>query len=220
MEPNKNVVDELSNRLGEQLSIRLTKWLEDGSDLSFSSWHKLVRLELEQPLVDYLMGPYSNSLRRRGIEPLRVEQAQVIVQRALFEARDIYRTLVNAPERVITAGFFVDTLLRRVHQGKIVSSLISRVRDLFGGRAVDLEIERSGGGEGFTGRKMWVVNVASSRHRHLNGEVRDRDGLFEVSPGNFWPGPRSDIFAVSQSSNCRCSLRFEYLEKDGNVTWR
>lgn len=219
MEPNKDLVDELSEELGEALSLRLTKWLEDGKDLSFGSWQREVVEELEEPMVQYLIGPYANSLIRRGITPLGVEEARVIVERALFDARDIYKTLLNAPMRdlSLTAGFFVDTLLRRLHQGRVVNSLLHRVRDLFGGKSVEAEVVA---GTGFTGRKMWRVNVASSRHRHLNGVVKEDGEMFEVAPGVFWPGPRADIFAVNLSSGCRCELLFEYINEDGSVTWR
>lgn len=218
MEPNRDLVEEMSEELGEQLSLRLTKWLEDGTDLSFGSWHRTMVSELEEPLVQYLIGPYSNSLRRRGFTPVSEMQARVIVHKTLFDALDIYKTLLNAPVRdTVTAGFFVDTLLRRVHQSKIVNSLIHRARDLFGNRSIEATIE---GGEGYTGRKMWRVNVASSRHKHLHGVIKEEDELFEVAPGVFWPGPRANIFAAKQSSGCRCELVFEYISEDGSVTWR
>lgn len=221
MEPNKDLVEELSEQLGETLAVRLSKWMEDGGDLSFSSWHKTMVGELEEPLYDYLMGPYSNSLRRRGITPLSGREARFIVQRALIESRDIYKTLLNAPSRdlSLTAGFFVDTLLRRVHQSRVVSSLLHRVRDLFGMRAVEQEMVNVEAG-GFTGRKMWRVNVASSRHMHLHGVIKEADELFEVAPGVFWGGPRANPFAVNLSSGCRCELVFEYIDKNGSVSWR
>lgn len=204
MEPNLRKVNELSEQLGAALSGALTEWFRGGGEQSFGSWHKIMRRELEGPLVDYLMGPYSNSLRRRGIRPVSALQAQVVVARAVFETRDLYGRLINAPERTVTAGFFVDTLLRKVHQGRIVQSLLHRIRDVFGRRSVEQT-------PGLTGRRMWLCNVPTSvsRHGHLNGVIAEAGERFEVRPGVFWYGPRDDVLDADESSGCRCELVHE-----------
>lgn len=206
MEPNKTEIDRLSQDLGVNLSNALTDWFRGGGEQSFGSWHKVMRRELEASLVEYLVGPYSNSLRRRGFRPISALQAQMIVARTVFDTRDLYARLVNAPERTVTAGFFVDTLLRKVHQGKIVQSILHRIRDVFGRRSVQQT-------SGFTGRCMWLTNVPASvsRHGHLNGVIIDVSAgeRFQVRPGVFWIGPREDMLDAEESSGCRCELLWE-----------
>lgn len=217
-EPNRKVVNDLSDELGVKLSNALTEWFQGGGEQTFGSWHKVMQRELEGPLVDYLVGPYSNSLRRRGIRPMSRMQAQMVVLRAVFDTRDLYGRLINAPERTVTAGFFVDTLLRKVHQGKIVGSILRRIRDIFGRKSVEQT-------PGFTGRCMWLCNVSPSvsRHGHLNGLVIDVNAgeRFQVGPGKLWIGPREDVMDVEESSGCRCELLWEKTSTadGGDTIW-
>ena len=203
-EPAVRSADEISEELGGPLSDAVSAWMSN-SDHSEASWRKMMRSELSNPLESWLLGSYSRSMEKRGITPLGLESAKFIVVRAIADTSDIRNRLLSAPkaENLTAAGpWFLEVLLRPIHQSKIVASLLRVVGSIFEQRSVEVSPK-------FTGRRKWVTTVASSRHSHLNGVIIGPSEYFQVAPGVFWPTPRFDIQNASLASGCRCFLMWE-----------
>lgn len=204
--------EELSGLLAQKV-----KMFALGEHHGKQEWFRTIKV-LQEPLTDWIVGEYSDSLRARGIQPLGREQAAVIVRKALAGTGDLRKRLLEAPDKdeVVVAAFGLGTLIGRTHQLGIVKNLMRFVQGLFG-------IESVQGDEGFTGRRRWRTSVSSSRHGHLDFVVRDEGQNFFVAPGLSWYGPRQEVsgeFAIAQSSGCRCYLEFEYVDGFGNRVWR
>lgn len=195
-------IEALSEELGERLAVAVQNWFS-GSDHSLSTWRRMMRDELAGPMEAWLLGPYSAELSARGITPLGPEQARVYVVRALKDTDDLRERLLDAPSvGTLTASpWFVETLLRPLHQSRIVSSLFRRVQDLFSFGSVEREPE-------FTGRRRWRIAASPSRHTALDFVVKGPDGLFNVG-GNLWIGPRGDVTNGPEASGCTCYLEWE-----------
>lgn len=200
-------VDVIAEELGGRLSEAVSLWFA-GRDHTLSSWRQMMREELAEPMKDWLLGPYSASLVSRGITPLGPEQARVYVVRALKDTDDLRERLLNAPSvgSLTASPWFVETLLRPLHQSRIVSSLFRRVSDLFSFGSVEREPD-------FTGRRRWRIAASPSRHTALDFVVKGPDGMFDVG-GNLWVGPRGDITNGAEASGCTCYLEWETV--DGN----
>lgn len=213
-EPGFASLEALAGKLDGRLASAVSQFVSSG-DTSTTAWRTVMVDELEQALVQHLVGPYSEVLRERGIEPLSVERAVVVVRRALMDTEDLRRRVLVAPVRPdgLVAGFFMDTILNALHQNRVIKSITRRVQDVFGKESMEADVVA-----GFTGRKRWRTSVVSSRHRDLDFQVQDAGGLFLVGT-ELWQGPRDNIFNAAQASGCRCYLEFEKILEDGTTVW-
>lgn len=208
-EPAIDALVELSQEIAPDLSAAVTAWVA-GEDLGIDSWRRMMLEELETPLTAHLLGPYSDSLRARGISPVGSESVKVIVRKALMDTNDIRLTVLNAPEpSVVTAGAFsLAVLLSMLHQSRIVQSITRLVQDVFTNRSVDFNFNSD-----FTGRRRWRTSVVSSRHGYLNFQIAGAREGFQVGD-HYWSGPRANISDANEASGCKCYL--EYETNEGN----
>jgi SPP1 gp7 family putative phage head morphogenesis protein len=81
------------------------------------------------------------------------------------------------------------------------------------------EVEKAGREFGLSFRKKWLAtddNRTRDTHRHLDGQLADKDGYFH-SGGNITQGP-SQFGIAEEDINCRCTTVLEMIEEPNKLT--
>lgn len=208
----------LSAQLGDKLSSSLRVWATGiYGERNLRSYQSVLSNTLAARLHGYLTMNVKPVLEERGLKVISDERAMVLVKKVLANTSDLHGRLLKAADRVLTADgeWGLDALLD--NQDVVVDSLLSAAMDDY--EQESFSDSASDPDSGWTGRRAWVVNSDNSRHPELDGEEAEEGEMFTMPDGaQFW-GPRDDPADAPNSSNCQCSLVFEYVDKNGESSW-
>lgn len=225
----------ISSMLVRKLSNGTRRWIlgVDGPRHQ-KSYFQMLHREIGGDLHRYLVEDFADQLKARGINPLSSEKAAITVRKVLLNTNDLRHRLLTAPDPdgVVSDGrFSLSTLIDDDHQGLVADSLTQAAQDEYEKASfsdmLDSGVDPSDITNladtfvGFTGNRMWnTIDSKDSRHMDLDGEVQGSDDTFTMPDGSDFYGPRDDPTNVAQSSNCQCSLTYEYQNDDGELEWR
>lgn len=173
-------------------------------------WGADLRNSLESQLVDTLVDQVAPEWKKVG--PLPSDEtirryAQIAAKASLQQDMGdlLVRLRAMAQEEepeMITAAMLVSTVLKRVFPA--VAQIFDMVGDRFGG-IIEKYFQRK---KALTGRRRWNTTSLGSRHRRLDGQIKNKGENFEYKGQSIY-GPRPPGGSPENWSNCSCRISYE-----------